>query len=118
MDDFGTGYSSLSYLTRLPIQGVKIDQRFVHGLEQNKNDEAIAQAIIALSHSMGLRVIAEGVETIGQFEFLKKHGCEEAQGFLICRPLEEPELRAWWKMQDEEERIVGRQPDMWRVEGD
>jgi len=95
VDDFGTGYSSLSYLTRLPIQGVKIDQRFVHGLEQNKNDEAIAQAIIALSHSMGLRVIAEGVETIGQFEFLKKHGCEEAQGFLICRPLKEPELRSW-----------------------
>src|SRR3989475_1914441 len=115
VDDFGTGYSSLSYLTRLPIQGVKIGQRFVHGLEQNKNDEAIAQAIIALSHSMGLLVIAEGVETIGQFEFLKKHGCEEAQGFLICRPLEEPELRAWWKMQDEENRIVGRQSDMWRA---
>jgi EAL domain-containing protein (putative c-di-GMP-specific phosphodiesterase class I) len=119
VDDFGTGYSSLSYLARLPIQGVKIDQRFVHGLEKNRNDEAITQAIIALSHSMGLRVIAEGVETVAQFEFLRTHGCEEAQGYLISRPLEEPELRAWWKMQDEENRIVGRQVDMWRqIAGD
>ena len=115
VDDFGTGYSSLSYLTRLPIQGVKIDQRFVHGLEQNRSDEAITQAIIALSHSIGLRVIAEGVETVAQYEFLKTHGCEEAQGYLISRPLEEPELRSWWMMQEEENRIVGRQSDMWRA---
>jgi diguanylate cyclase (GGDEF)-like protein len=114
VDDFGTGYSSLSYLARLPIQGVKIDQRFVHGLEKNRSDEAITQAIIAMSHSLGLRVIAEGVETAAQFEFLKSHGCEEAQGYLISRPLEEPQLRSWWKMQDEESRIVGRQADMWR----
>ncbi|MDQ6916265.1 MAG: EAL domain-containing protein [Pseudomonadota bacterium] len=114
VDDFGTGYSSLSYLTRLPIQAVKIDKRFVHGLEQNKNDEAVTQAIIALSHSLGLRVIAEGVETVAQYEYLKSRGCEEAQGYLISRPLEEPELRAWWQMQDEENRIVGRQADMWR----
>jgi len=59
-------------------------------------------------------VIAEGVETAPQFEFLKAHGCEEAQGYLISRPLEELPLRAWWKMQDEETRIVGRQADMWR----
>jgi diguanylate cyclase (GGDEF)-like protein len=117
VDDFGTGYSSLSYLARLPIQAVKIDQRFVHGLEKNRSDEAIAQAIIAMSHSLGLRVIAEGVETGGQFEFLKTHGCEEAQGYLISRPLEEADLRGWWKMQDDENRIVGRQPDMWRQEG-
>ncbi|HEX7270977.1 MAG TPA: EAL domain-containing protein [Casimicrobiaceae bacterium] len=116
VDDFGTGYSSLSYLARLPIQGVKIDQRFVHGLEHNRSDEAITQAIIAMSHSMGLRVIAEGVETVAQFEFLKQHGCEEAQGYLIARPLEEPELRSWWMMQEEEGRIVDRQPDMWRAQ--
>ncbi|HEV8553263.1 MAG TPA: EAL domain-containing protein [Casimicrobiaceae bacterium] len=116
VDDFGTGYSSLSYLTRLPVQSVKIDQRFVHGLEQNRSDEAITLAIIALSHSIGLRVIAEGVETVAQYEFLKTHGCEEAQGYLISRPLEEPELRSWWMMQEEENRIVGRQHDMWRAQ--
>jgi EAL domain-containing protein (putative c-di-GMP-specific phosphodiesterase class I) len=114
VDDFGTGYSSLSYLARLPIQAVKIDQRFVQGLEQNKNDEAIILAIIAISQSLGLRTIAEGVESVAQFQYLKSHGCEQAQGYLISRPLEEPELRAWWKMQDDENRIVGRQPELWR----
>ena len=102
VDDFGTGYSSLSYLARLPIQGVKIDQRFVRGLEQNRNDEAITQAIIALSHSLGLRVIAEGVETAAQLDYLKRHGCEEAQGFFIARPLEAPELRNWWRTTEAE----------------
>jgi diguanylate cyclase (GGDEF)-like protein len=117
VDDFGTGYSSLSYLARLPIHAVKVDQRFVHGLEQNRNDEAITQAIIALSHSLGLRVIAEGVETAAQYDFLKRHGCEEAQGFLISRPLEEAGLCDWWRMQEVENRIVGRQGDMWQAEG-
>ncbi len=117
VDDFGTGYSSLSYLARLPIQAVKIDQRFVHGLAQNRNDEAITQGIIALSHSLGLRVIAEGVETATQFEFLKAHGCEEAQGYLIARPLEGKDLLSWWKVQEEQARLVSRQPDMWQPEG-
>ena len=117
VDDFGTGYSSLSYLARLPIQGVKIDQRFVRGLEQNRNDEAITQAIIALSHSLGLRVIAEGVETAAQFEFLKPHGCEEAQGFLISRPLEQPELREWWDARERGIDHAQQQPDLWRASG-
>ena len=112
VDDFGTGYSSLSYLARLPIQAVKIDQRFVHGLEHNPNDEAITQAIIALSHSLGLRVIAEGVETAAQFEFLKEHGCEEAQGFLISRPLEHGEFLAWWQAHEAVSRVTEVQPDM------
>jgi EAL domain-containing protein (putative c-di-GMP-specific phosphodiesterase class I) len=100
VDDFGTGYSSLSYLARLPIQAVKVDQRFVRGIGQNGSDQTITQAIIALSHALGLRVIAEGVETDLQFDFLKKHGCEEAQGYLISRPLEAAQLRAWWRLQD------------------
>jgi diguanylate cyclase (GGDEF)-like protein len=117
VDDFGTGYSSLSYLARLPIQSVKIDQRFVRGLEQNRNDEAITQAIIALSHSLGLRVIAEGVETAAQYEFLKRHGCEEAQGFLISQPLEETELRHWWYAREHGIDRSQQQPDMWREQG-
>ena len=114
IDDFGTGYSSLSYLARLPIQGVKIDQRFVHGLEKNRNDEAITQAIIALSHSLGLRCIAEGVETPAQFNFLRSHGCEEAQGFLISHPLSEAELRSWWRIQEELHQTSDRQADLWQ----
>ena len=115
IDDFGTGYSSLSYLTRLPIQGVKIDQRFVHGLEQNRSDEAITQAIIALSHSLGLRCIAEGVETVAQFEFLKKHGCEEAQGYLISRPLEEPSFARGGRCRTRRIGSSAVSTDMWRA---
>jgi diguanylate cyclase (GGDEF)-like protein len=118
VDDFGTGYSSLSYLARLPIQGVKIDQRFVHGLEHNRNDEAITQAIIALSNSLGLRCIAEGVETPAQFNFLKAHGCEEAQGFLIARPLSDPDLRAWWRTQELRTQGSDRQADLWQRSSD
>ncbi len=118
IDDFGTGYSSLSYLARLPIQGVKIDQRFVHGLEKNRNDEAIAQAIIALSHSLGLRCIAEGVETAAQFNFLRAHGCEEAQGYLIARPLPEAQLRSWWRTQEERRHGRDRQADLWQREAE
>ncbi|MFO1316938.1 MAG: EAL domain-containing protein [Burkholderiales bacterium] len=114
VDDFGTGYSSLSYLARLPIQGVKIDQRFIHGLEQNRNDEAITQAIIALSHSLGLRCIAEGVETPAQWSFLKSHGCEEAQGFLISHPLTDADLRSWWRIQEELHQGSARQGDLWQ----
>jgi diguanylate cyclase (GGDEF)-like protein len=114
VDDFGTGYSSLSYLAELPIHGVKVDQRFVHGLERNKNDEAITQAIIALSHSLGLRCTAEGVETDGQFNFLRAHGCEEAQGFLITKPLLETDFRGWWVAHETAFAGVQRQPDLWQ----
>ena len=115
VDDFGTGYSSLSYLARLPIHGVKVDQRFVHGLELNKNDEAITQAIIALSHSLGLRCTAEGVETDAQFNFLRSHGCEEAQGFLITRPLAERDFRGWWVDHETSFATAQRQPDLWQT---
>ncbi len=118
IDDFGTGYSSLSYLARLPIQGIKIDQRFVHGLDKNRNDEAITQAIIALAHSLGLRCIAEGVETAAQFNFLKGLGCEEAQGFLISHPLLEADLRSWWRMQEQLYLGGDRQGDLWQRAGE
>ena len=113
IDDFGTGYSSLSYLARLPIQGLKIDQRFIHGIERNRNDETITQAIIALSQSLGLRCIAEGVETRPQIEFLRRHGCEKAQGYLICPPLEGDELRAWWVSRVADP--ASAQPELWPV---
>ena len=115
VDDFGTGYSSLSYLARLPIQGVKVDQRFVHGLEHNKNDEAITQAIIALSHSLGLRCTAEGVETDAQFNFLRALGCEEAQGYLITKPLVESDFRGWWLAHETSFAGAQRQPDLWQT---
>jgi sensor c-di-GMP phosphodiesterase-like protein len=114
IDDFGTGYSSLSYLARLPLHGLKIDQRFVHGLGKNANDEAITQAIIAMAHSLNLRCIAEGVETPAQAEFLKGHGCEEAQGFLYTPALPEAEFRAWWRERERTLATSTHQPGLWQ----
>lgn len=87
IDDFGTGYSSLSYLKRLPVDYVKIDQSFVRGLDKAEEDVVITQAIISMAHSLGLRVVAEGVETPGQLEILTRQGCDEIQGYLISRPV-------------------------------
>ncbi|MDR2318170.1 MAG: EAL domain-containing protein [Pseudomonas sp.] len=93
IDDFGTGYSSLSYLKRLPVDYVKIDQAFIRGLHEGSQDAAITQAIITLSRSLGLKVVAEGVETAEQLAFLREQACDEAQGYLISRPVPEPEFR-------------------------
>ena len=87
IDDFGTGYSSLSYLKRFPANSVKIDQSFIRDVAENAEDAAITRAIIAMAHGLNLLVIAEGVETQAQIDFLKANMCDEIQGYLVCRPI-------------------------------
>jgi diguanylate cyclase len=87
LDDFGTGYSSLSRLKEFPIDCLKIDHSFVRDISTDANDQAIASAVLAMAGSLNMRVVAEGVETSAQFDFLKLKQCNEMQGYLICRPL-------------------------------
>lgn len=100
VDDFGTGYSSLSFLRRFPIDGLKVDQSFVRDVVDDENDAAIARAVIAMGRSLRLDIVAEGVETKAQLDFLRAEGCDKAQGFLFSRPLEFDALRAWLENHD------------------
>jgi EAL domain-containing protein (putative c-di-GMP-specific phosphodiesterase class I) len=95
VDDFGTGYSSLAYLRRLPVDEVKIDKSFVMGLSSDLGDLAVVRAIVDLGHSLGLIVVAEGVEQDATRDQLLEMGCDVAQGFLISRPLGADRFDAW-----------------------
>jgi EAL domain-containing protein (putative c-di-GMP-specific phosphodiesterase class I) len=87
IDDFGTGYSSLSQLKRFPIDALKIDRSFIKGIPTDKDDMAITEAILALGKTLGVTIVAEGVETDAQQSFLRRHACHEMQGFYFSRPI-------------------------------
>ena len=87
MDDFGTGYSSLAYLKRFPLDALKIDRAFISNVTTDSGDATIALAIINLAHSLKLTVVAEGVETEEQLNFLREHVCDEMQGYYFAKPM-------------------------------
>ncbi len=95
IDDFGTGYSSLNYLRQLPAQQLKIDRSFVNDLESSEDARAVVSAVVSLAHALGLRVVAEGVETEGQRDILLAMACDELQGFFFARPMPADSLLAW-----------------------
>ena len=102
IDDFGTGYSSLAYLKRLPIQVLKLDRTFVRDIETDPSDAEISAATLALAHNLGLKVVAEGVETEAQRAYLNQHGCDFMQGYLFSRPLPAAEVAAFLRAREPE----------------
>jgi diguanylate cyclase (GGDEF)-like protein len=109
LDDFGTGYSSLSYLKKFDIDFLKIDQAFVRNLTANSDDMALCKVIIVMAHTLGLKVVAEGVETQEQCDLLAAAGCDYGQGYLFARPMPAPEmpLNLAWKPQPEDACAIG-----------
>ncbi len=114
IDDFGTGYSSLAYLKHFPLDRLKVDKSFVDEILTDADDAAITEAIIAMAHSLKLKVIAEGVETTGQLQFLEDRGCDEIQGYHLSKPLSEQDLKEFMqgqaikKMQACTEHVTGK----------
>jgi len=101
LDDFGTGYSAMAYLQKFDIDFLKIDRRFVSGMQQDATGRALCKAIIVMAHELGMRVIAEGVETTAQRDWLQAAGCDHAQGYLFARPMPAEQFEAW----------IGARPD-------
>src|SRR5690625_28864 len=99
IDDFGTGYSSLSYLKRFDIHTIKIDRSFVKDIVHNNDDQAIVNAIIYMAHQLGMRTVAEGVETQAQLDYLRSRRCYAAQGYYFTRALTSAELEHYLKNQ-------------------
>ena len=117
LDDFGTGHASLTHLRRFPINKLKIDRSFIRDMLDDADDAAIVRAIIDLGHSLGLQIVAEGVETEAQLAFLRRHGCEHVQGYLIAPPTPAPQViqriaeKPWWPNTAVE--IAERRPADW-----
>jgi EAL domain-containing protein (putative c-di-GMP-specific phosphodiesterase class I) len=97
IDDFGTGYSSLSYLKRFSIHTLKIDQSFVREIAFDSSDAAITASVVELAHNLGLDLVAEGVETLSQLNYLASRGCDRIQGYLVGQPMASDSLCDWFK---------------------
>jgi EAL domain-containing protein (putative c-di-GMP-specific phosphodiesterase class I) len=102
IDDFGTGYSSMSYMKRLALDTIKIDKSFISDLPDDGHDAEVSKAIITLSKSLGYQVVAEGIETLEQEEFLRKHDCDIGQGYYFARPMDVEAFVAFVKSKNKE----------------
>jgi diguanylate cyclase (GGDEF)-like protein/PAS domain S-box-containing protein len=97
LDDFGTGYSSLNYLSRLPLDKIKVDKSFVHRLQEDTASRAIIEAIIAMGRTLDLEIVAEGIESDSTMQYLRRHGCHQAQGYHVCKPVAGKNFANWYR---------------------